>query len=79
MKHMKVHPNPDPGREHGQKEFQIYDAEKLVRSMVSGTLTVECAADVALSMVKQRFEEQDKADVDANVWGNRRKFCTARS
>ncbi len=76
---MKVHPNPGPGREHERKEFQIYDPEKLVQSMVSGTLTVERAADIALSKVKKRFEKQDKSDVEANVWGSRRKFCTARS
>jgi hypothetical protein len=76
---MKVHPDPDPGRDHGGKEFQIYDSEKLVESMASGTLTVECAADTALSKVKKRFEEQDKADVEAIVWGKRRKFCKARS
>ena len=79
VKHMKVHPNPGPGREHGRKEFQIYHPEKLVQSMASGTLTVECAADIALSKVKKRFKEQDKADVEASVWGSRRKFCTARS
>jgi hypothetical protein len=76
---MKVHPNPDLGRDHGGEEFQIYDPEKLVESMASGALTVECAAAIALSKVKKRFEEQDKADVEAIVWGRRRKFCTARS
>lgn len=76
MKHMKVHPSP---RERERKEFQIYDLEKLVRSMANGTLTVECAADIALSKIKERFQEQDKVGVEANVWGSRRKFCTARS
>jgi hypothetical protein len=76
MKHMKGHPNPDPGREHERKEFQIYDPKKLVQSMASGTLTVECAAAIALSKVKKRL---DNADVGASVWGSRRKFCTARS
>jgi len=79
MKHMKVHPTPGPGREHGRKEFQIYNPEELVQKMASNTLTVECAADIALSKVKKRFKEQDKADVEATVWGSRRKFCTARS
>ncbi len=76
---MEVHPNPDPGREYEREEFQIYDADKLVQLMTSGTLTVECAADIAFSDVKKRFEEQDKAGVEASVWGSRRKFCTARS
>jgi hypothetical protein len=77
MKHMKVHPNP--GREYERKEFQIYELEKLVQSMANGTLTVESAANIALSEVKKRFQEQDKAGVEASVWGSRRKFCTARS
>jgi hypothetical protein len=76
---MKVHPSPGPRREHGRKVFQIYDPEKLVQSMASGTLAVERAADIALSKVKKRFEEQDKAGVEVTVWGSRRKFCTARS
>jgi hypothetical protein len=76
---MKVHPNPDPRREYKRKEFQIYDPKKLVQSMASGTLTVKRAANIALSKVEKRFEEQDKANVEASVWGSRRKFCTARS
>ena len=82
MEHMKAHPNPDPGRrgrEYERKEFQLYDAEKLVDLMASSTLTVERAANMALSDVKKRFGEQDKAGVEASVWGSRRKFCTARS
>jgi len=72
---MKAHPNYDPGREHGQK---IYDPEELVQSMASGTLTVERAAGIALSEVKKKFEEQGRAFVEADVWGTRRKFCTAK-
>ena len=76
---MKVHPNYDPLREHGWKEFQIYDPEELVQSMLSGTLTIERAIDIALSKVKETFGEHGKADVEVNVWGKRRTFCTARS
>jgi hypothetical protein len=76
---MKVHPNPDPDREYKRKEFQIYDPEKLVQLMASGNLTVKRAADIALLKVKGRFEKYDKVDVKASVWGNGRKFCTARS
>jgi hypothetical protein len=79
MKHIKVHPIPDPVRKYGRNEFQIYDPKELVRSMASGKLTVECAADIALSKVKKRFEERDKAGVKASVWGNRRKICAART
>ena len=78
MKHMNVHPNTDPGRERRREEFQIYDPEELVQSMASATLTVERAADIAMSKVKKRFEEQDKVGVEASVWGNRRKLCIAR-
>jgi len=76
---LNVHPNPDPGRRYEREEYQIYDAEKLVQSMASGTLPVERAAAIALSDVKKRFDEQDKAGVEASVWGSRRKVCTARS
>ena len=76
---MKKHPNRDPGREHGREEIQIYDPEKLVQSMANGNLTVERAAEIARSEVKKRFEKQDKVDVKANVWGSRRKICTARN
>jgi hypothetical protein len=76
-KHLEAH--PDPGRKYGRKESQIYDPEELVRSMASGTLTVEGATDIALSKIRKRFQEKDKAGVEASVWGSRRKFCTARS
>ena len=76
---MKVHPKPDSDGEHDRNGSQIYNPEKLVKSMAKGTLTVKRATDIALSKVKRRFEEQDKAGVKANVWGSRRKFCTARS
>ena len=46
--------------------------------MARGTLAVGKAADIALSMVEKRFGEPDKAGVQANVWGSRRKFCKAR-
>jgi hypothetical protein len=78
MKHMNVHPNHDPGREYEQKEIQIYDSEELVQSMARGNLTIESAAGIAQSKVKERFEKEDKADVEVRVWGSRRKFCTAR-
>lgn len=49
-----------------------------MESMARGTLAVGKAADIALSMVEKRFGEPDKAGVQANVWGSRRKFCKAR-
>ena len=76
---MYVHPKPDPDREHDRNGSQIYDPEKLVKSMAKGTLAVKRATEIALSKVKKRFEEKDKAGVKANVWGSRRKFCTASS
>jgi hypothetical protein len=79
MKNLKVHPNPDPSRKYGRKEFQIYNPKEFVGSMASGTLAVERAVDRAQSRVKKRFEEQDKAGVKASVWGKRRKLCTERS
>jgi hypothetical protein len=74
---MKVHPNLNPGRKPERKEYQIYDSKKFVKLMADGTLTVEYASDSAQSMVKERFRA-DKVGVEANVWGSRRKFCTAR-
>jgi hypothetical protein len=76
---MKTHPKFNDGREPEQEETQIYDPEKLVESMARGTSTVVAAADTALSMVKKRFAEPDKAGVEAKVWSNRRKVCTERS
>ena len=78
MKDRKVHPNPDPGRQYKRNEFQIYDPAELVQFMARGTMTVERAVGIALSKVKKRFEEQDKAGVEASVWGSRRKLCTER-
>ena len=74
---MKVHPNPNPGRKLEGKEYQIYDPKKLMKLMADGSLTVESASDSAQSMVKERFGA-DRVGVEANVWGSRRKFCTAR-
>ena len=79
MEDTKIHPNPDPGRQYEQKGCQIYDPDELVQSMASGTMTVERAVGIALSKVKKRFEEQDKAGVETSVWGSRRKLCVARA
>ncbi len=76
---MKVHPNFDPTRKPERKEFQIYDPEELVKSMASGNLAIVSAADIALSKVKKRYAEKDKAGVEESVWGSRRKFCPARN
>ena len=72
----KAHPKFNDGREPEDEETQIYDPDVFVESMARGTLTVASAADTALSMVKNRFAEPDKAGLKANVWSSRRKVCT---
>ena len=74
----KAHPKFNDGREPEDEETQIYDPEVFVESMARGTLTVASAADTALSMVKNRFAEPDKAGLKAKVWSSRRKVCTER-
>ena len=74
---MTAHANLYPGGKPEPEEYQIYDPEKLVESMTNGTLTVVSAANMALSMVKERFAEPDKVGVEANVWSSRRRFCEA--
>jgi hypothetical protein len=70
--HMTAHPQ---GGGLAPEEYQIYNPEELVGSMARGTLTVVSAADIALSMVEERFAQPDKVGVAANVWNRRRKFC----
>jgi hypothetical protein len=70
--HMTAHPQ---GGGFAPEEYQIYNPEALVESMARGTLTVVSAADIALSMVEERFAQPDKVGVAANVWNRRRKFC----
>jgi len=79
MEHMKGHPNFDPSQKPERKDFQIYDAEELVKLMASGNLSIVSAADIAFSKVKKKYAGKDQAGVEASVWGSRRKFCPARS
>ena len=55
-----------------RKEGQIYDPDKLLESMVKGTLSVEQAADLALSMAKEGLAE---GQVGVMLWGKRKRFC----
>jgi hypothetical protein len=58
-----------------RKEGQIYDPDKLLESMVKGTLSVEQAADLALSMAKEGLAE---GQVGVMLWGKRTKFCNGK-
>jgi hypothetical protein len=75
---MSEHPNLNSGRGPVREEYQIYDREELVEKMASGTLTVAEAANIAMSMVNEKFSAPDKGGVKANVWGIRKRFCTGK-
>ena len=53
-------------------EVQIYDPDNLLESMVKGALSVEEAADLALSMAKEGLAE---GQAGVMLWGRRMKFC----
>ena len=54
---------------------QIYDPDELLDSMVKGTLSVEQAADLALSMAKEGLAE---GQVGVMLWGKRTNFCNGK-
>jgi len=58
---------PAPSRQ----QSQIYHSNGLVTAILDGALTVEEAAEVALSVVAIRAMETDKRDVWENGWGRR--------
>jgi hypothetical protein len=58
-----------------RSKVQIYDPDKLLDSMVKGTLSVEQAADLALSMAKEGLAE---GQVGVMLWGKRAKFCNGK-
>jgi len=53
------------------QQCQIYHSNGLVTAILDGALTVEEAAEVALSVVAIRAMETDKGDVWENGWGRR--------
>jgi len=56
---------PVPSRQ----QIQIYYSKGLVTAIVDGALTVEEAAEIALSVVAIKAMELDKGDVWQNGWG----------
>ena len=56
-------------------EGRIYDPGELLKSMVEGTLSVEKAADVALSMAKEGLAEGQAGVV---LWEKRTRFCNGK-
>jgi hypothetical protein len=58
-----------------RSEVQIYNPNKLLESMVKGTLSVEKAADVALSMAKEGLAEGQAGVV---LWEKRTRFCNGK-
>ena len=67
----KKHPN------HGQapelQDCQIYDPQRLVKLVVSGSLTIESAAGIALSEVEMNAPRLCKENVWADWWGRKPK------
>jgi hypothetical protein len=66
----KRHPNTGQAPE--LRYCQIYDPEKLVKSVVSGSLTIESAAEMALSQVKMNAPRLGKEKVWAEDWWGRK-------
>jgi len=58
---------PVPSRQ----QMQIYYSKGLVAAIVDGALTVDDAAELALSVVAIKTVELDKGDVWQNGWGRR--------
>jgi hypothetical protein len=52
---------------------RIYDPERLVKLVVSGLLTIESAAEIALSEVKMNAPRLGKENVWADWWGRKPK------
>ncbi|KAH9986024.1 hypothetical protein BJV74DRAFT_846041, partial [Russula compacta] len=73
----KKHPNGGPAPE--RLQIQTYDADLLAKLVGSGSMTVESAADVALSLVEWRMWELGKVGVWANWWDRRKKCKPVRS
>jgi len=58
---------PAPSRQ----QSQIYYSKGLVMAILDGALTVDEAAEIALSVVAIKAMELDKRDVWENGWGRR--------
>jgi hypothetical protein len=67
----KRHPNF--GRTHEFQHCQIYDRSQLVNLVVCGLLTIELAADRALSEVEMNAPRLGKENVWADWWGRKPK------
>jgi hypothetical protein len=67
----KMHPNI--GQVPELQFCRIYDPERLVKLVVSGLLTIESAAEIALSEVKMNAPRLSKENVWADWWGRKPK------
>jgi len=54
-----------------RQQSQIYPSKGLVTAIVDGALTVDEAAEIALSVVAIKAIELDKGDAWQNGWGRR--------
>ena len=58
-----------PSQEH---QYQIYDPDPLVASVLSGRMSMELVAEIALSDIEMRAQELGKGDAWARNWWGRR-------
>jgi len=65
--------HPNIGQAPELQYCQIYDPERLVKLVVSGSLTIESAAEMALSEVKMNAPRLGKENVWADWWGRKPK------
>jgi len=63
--------HPEYGPAPSRQQSQIYDSKQLVTAIVNDILSVEEAAEIALSAVATKAIELEKGDVWENGWGRR--------
>jgi len=63
--------HPEYGPAPSKQQSQIYYSKGLVTAIVGDALTVDDAAEIALSVVAIKAIELDKGDVWENGWGRR--------
>jgi hypothetical protein len=69
----KKHPLANLGQAPELQYCQIYDPDPLVKMVVSGSLTIEEAAERALSEVEMEAPRLGKQNVWAGWWGRKPK------
>lgn len=65
--------HPSSSQELGEDQCKIYDPLPLVEKIVRGSLCIQAAKGVAISMVKGKGIELDKWELCENPWGRKAK------